>query len=212
MLKRLNSLISEHNEKSGDTLPVQAPSSESADYFFEKTRDLILDSEQKFKGESLENKCFFWLQGEQDAEQPKSLYKLYLSVLWEELKALGFTHFFCIRVGYWFNDGIAAIMLLPESWRYYLGNPAVAARTMELKNIFPGETPEEIIDSVRAFLTQLKVPEKLSAFPDLSKDLMERTALSAGENKMKLELAPRRVPLEQSRLILQDILLKSYGE
>lgn len=116
MLKRLNALISEHNEKSGDTLPKQAPASESADYFFEKTRDLILDSEQKFKGESLENKCFFWLQGEQDAEQPKALYKLYLSVLWEELKALGFTHFFCIRVGYWFNDGIAAVMQAQEEF------------------------------------------------------------------------------------------------
>ncbi len=115
----------------------------------------------------------------------------------------------------WFGripHGIAAIMLLPESWRYYLGNPAVAERTMELKKIFPGETPEEIINSFREFLTQLQVPEKLNAFPDLSKELMERTALSAGENKMKLELAPRRVPLEQSRLILQEILLKSYGE
>ena len=115
----------------------------------------------------------------------------------------------------WFGriaHGIAAIMLLPESWRYYLGNPEVAARTMMLKEIFPGNTPEEIIDSCRQFLTELGVPEKLNTFPDLTPELMERTACSAGENKMKLELAPRPVPVDQSRLILQNILLKSYGE
>ena len=32
------------------------------------------------------------------------------------------------------------------------------------------------------------------------------------ENKMKLELAPRPVPVEQSKFVLQEILLKSYGE
>ena len=115
----------------------------------------------------------------------------------------------------WFGriaHGIAAIMLLPESWRFYLGNPEVAARTMELAAIFPGSSPEEIIDSFRTFLTSLGVPEKLKSFPDLDPELMRRTAESAGENKMKLELAPRPVPVEQSKFILQEILLKSYGE
>jgi alcohol dehydrogenase class IV len=83
---------------------------------------------------------------------------------------------------------------------------------MLLSEIFPGRSPAEIIDSFRAFLTELGVPEKLNAFPDLSLELMERTACSAGENKMKLELAPRPVPVEESKSILQDILLKSYGE
>ena len=115
----------------------------------------------------------------------------------------------------WFGripHGIAAIMLLPESWRYYLGNPAVAERTMKLAPLFPGEEPEEVIRSFRRFLTSLGVPEKLRAFPGLTPELMERTAGAAGENKMKLELAPRPVPVEQSRLILREILLKSYGE
>ena len=115
----------------------------------------------------------------------------------------------------WFGrieHGIAAIMLLPESWRYYLGNPAVAERTMLLKDIFPGTVPEEVIDSFRRFLSSLGVPEKLKVFPGLTPELMELTAASAGENKMKLELAPRRVPMEESKLILQNILLKTYGE
>ena len=56
------------------------------------------------------------------------------------------------------------------------------------------------------------VPEYLNAFPDLSLELMERTASSASENKMKLELAPRPVPVEQSKSVLQEILFKSYGE
>ena len=82
---------------------------------------------------------------------------------------------------------------------------------MELAPLFPGETPEEVILSFRKFLTGLGVPEKLNAFPGLSPELMERTAGAAGENKMKLELAPRPVPVEQSKPILQEILLKSYG-
>ena len=68
-----------------------------------------------------------------------------------------------------------------------------------------------MIRSFRKFLTELGVPEKLSAFPLLTRELMERTAGAAGENKMKLELAPRPVPVEQSKPILQEILLKSYG-
>jgi alcohol dehydrogenase class IV len=83
---------------------------------------------------------------------------------------------------------------------------------MELAAIFPGSSPEEIIGSFRTFLTSLGVPEKLKSFPDLDPELMRRTAESAGENKMKLELAPRPVPVEQSKFILQEILLKSYGE
>ena len=49
-------------------------------------------------------------------------------------------------------------------------------------------------------------------FQELKVEVMELTAMSAGENKMKLELAPRPVPVEKSKLILQNILLKSYGE
>lgn len=113
----------------------------------------------------------------------------------------------------WFGrieHGMAVVMLLPEAWRYYLGNPEVAARTMELAPLFPGNTPEEVIVSFRKFLASVGVPPSLAAYPLLTLELMAQTAKSAGANRMKLELAPRPVPLEESEKILLDILTKAY--
>ena len=112
----------------------------------------------------------------------------------------------------WFGrieHGIAAIMLLPECWKWYLGNEAVAKRTMQLKGIFNGDTPEEIIDDIRRFLTDIGVAEDFSSFPDITDELLEKTAKAAKENPMKLELAPRRVPLEDSYEVIRNILSKT---
>ena len=112
----------------------------------------------------------------------------------------------------WFGrieHGIAAIMLLPECWKWYLGNEKVAARTMELAGIFNGNTPVEIIDDIRNFLTSIGVPKNFAPFNDINDELLEKTALAAKENPMKLELAPRRVPLEDSYQIIKDILNKT---
>lgn len=114
----------------------------------------------------------------------------------------------------WFGrieHGLAVAILLPEAWKYYLGNPAVAARTMELAPIFPGSTPEEIIESFKAFLNKVGVSPNLSVYPGITRELLKLTAKSASANKMKLELAPRPVPLEDSEKILSGILEKSYN-
>ena len=113
----------------------------------------------------------------------------------------------------WFGrlaHGIAVAMLLPTSWRYYLGNPAVAERTMQLAPIFPGRNPEEVITSFRDFLDRLGVPKALRECPGITPELLEATAASAGENRMKLELAPRPVPVAESRGILSAILKQAY--
>ena len=113
----------------------------------------------------------------------------------------------------WFGriaHGEAVALLLPEAWKYYLANPAVAARTMELSDIFPGTTPLEVIASYRSFLDSLGMPEKLSHWHAITPELLEKTARSGCENKMKLENAPQAVPLEQSYEILLDIMNKSY--
>lgn len=113
----------------------------------------------------------------------------------------------------WFGrleHGIAVAMLLPASWNYYLGNPAVAERTMQLASIFPGETPREVIASYRDFLDRLGVPKALRECPGITPELLESTAASAGENRMKLELAPRPVPVAESRGILSAILKQAY--
>ena len=109
----------------------------------------------------------------------------------------------------WFGrieHGIAAILLLPAAWRYYLEEPSVAERTMLLRDVFGGKVPSEVVAGFRAFLTSLGVPKSLAAYPDITPELLEKTAASGRENAMKLELAPRRVPLERSREILSAIL------
>ena len=113
----------------------------------------------------------------------------------------------------WFGriaHGEAVVLLLPEAWRYYLANPAVAARTMELAGIFPGNSPLEVISSFREFITAAGMPEKLSAWPEITPELLMRTAASGCENRMKLDLAPNPVPLDKSYDILLDIMQKSY--
>jgi len=109
----------------------------------------------------------------------------------------------------WFGrieHGIAVALLLPGAWKYYIQRGEVAARTMRLKEIFPGESPAEIISSYRDFLTKCGVPESLKAFPDITPELLDSTAKNAGQNKMKLDLAPNPVPLEKSYEILLNIL------
>ncbi len=109
----------------------------------------------------------------------------------------------------WFGriaHGDAVAVLLPECWRYYLVNPAVAARTMELADIFPGSTPDEVISSYESLLDSVGMPGGLSAWQDIDAELIEKTARSGAENKMKLELAPQPVPLDKSFEILRAIL------
>ena len=113
----------------------------------------------------------------------------------------------------WFGrieHGIAAALLLPAAWRYYLAEPSVAERTMMLKDIFGGSTPEQGVANFRECLTSLGVPPSLKAYRDITPELLQRTASSGRENPMKLELAPRRVPLERSGEILSAILEAAY--
>ena len=112
----------------------------------------------------------------------------------------------------WFGKlehGIAVAMLLPECWRYYLGNPAVAERTMQLAPVFPGATPEAVIVSYRRFLDGINVPATLRDCPGITPELLAATAKNGAQNKMKLENAPRPVPVEDSERILAEILEKT---
>ena len=113
----------------------------------------------------------------------------------------------------WFGrieHGIAAALLLPASWEYYLAEPSVAERTLMLRDVFGGDAPGEVVRGFRAFLTRIGVPRSLAAYPDITPELLARTARSGSENRMKLELAPRRVPLERSTEILSSILEAAY--
>ena len=113
----------------------------------------------------------------------------------------------------WFGrieHGIAAALLLPASWRYYIAEPSVSERTMMLGEVFGGATAADVVANFRAFLSSVGVPASLAEYPEITPELLRRTAASGRENPMKLELAPRRVPLGQSGEILSAILEAAY--
>lgn len=88
----------------------------ASEYFKQKTTCFFKDSEEHFKGEDLSCRCLVWLQGESDVNLTTLQYKTLLEVFWNTYKKLGFTHFMCIRVGYFGSDGIAKIMKAQEEF------------------------------------------------------------------------------------------------
>lgn len=108
--------------------------------------------------------------------------------------------------------GIAASMLLPPFWRYYLAEKAVAKRTMLLADVFPSDapqkTPEAVVDAAAAFIAEYAGVPKLSALPGFDAAMVERIAADAVKNPMKLASAPRPVSPENAAEIISGILKK----
>jgi alcohol dehydrogenase class IV len=115
----------------------------------------------------------------------------------------------------WFGKiehGIAAATLLPSAWAYYLESEKVEERTLELQGIFSetAKSPQEILNAYVDFLRKLSVPVALKEHKGIDKELLRQTAKTAGENKMKLELSPKPVPLEKSEEVLSEILENAW--
>ncbi|MBE6381147.1 MAG: iron-containing alcohol dehydrogenase [Lentisphaerae bacterium] len=113
----------------------------------------------------------------------------------------------------WFGrieHGIAVARLLPAAWRYYIGRDLVAQRTLEIGSVLGGSTPEAVIGNYEKLLDAWQVPQ-LKDFPELDQDLLDKTCCSAGANRMKLDLAPRPVPLEASQAVLNEILKQAFA-
>ncbi len=106
--------------------------------------------------------------------------------------------------------GIAASMLLPPFWRYYLAEPKAAERTMLLADVFPSEktqtTPEDVVDAAAAFIAQYSGAPKLSALHCFNAAMVEKIASDAVKNPMKLASAPRPVDPESAAGIISGIL------
>ena len=112
--------LDRYNQKYGTsydaTVPEDHRKSGAPEYFLEKCKDFFADAEKHFEGDDLSNRCFFWLQGESDTKRSATEYEIKLSILWEQLKAIGFTHFFCIRVDYFNTDNIYRVMQAQENF------------------------------------------------------------------------------------------------
>ena len=112
--------ITEFNQINGTTYATEPPSaramSGAAEYFLTKCKDFFADAEDFFVNDILSFRCFFWLQGESDITRSALEYELMLDVLWDALKKIGFTRFFCIRVDYFGDERIERIMRAQESF------------------------------------------------------------------------------------------------
>ena len=108
--------------------------------------------------------------------------------------------------------GIAASMLLPPFWRYYLAEKAVAERTTLLADVFPSKakqkTPEDVVDAAAAFIAKYAGAPKLSALPCFDAAMVDRIATDAVKSPMKLASAPRPVAPENAAEIISGILKK----
>ena len=114
----------------------------AAEYFFEKSRDFFKDAEARFGKELSGNKCFFWLQGESDAGRSSVEYEIKMDILWERLKEIGFTHFFCIRIDYFGADGIYKVMAAQESFASRHRDAYMLTRAASYL-AYPGQNEEE---------------------------------------------------------------------
>jgi hypothetical protein len=132
---------------------------EASAYFDRKVSDFFADAAARFPGEDQSAKVFVWCQGETNADSGRESYKMRLEILWEHLRSLGFTHFFCVRVGFWGSgDGkrIHEVMQAQEEFCRENENCYIITRAMSLMP-YPGiknedwfvEPPEEKYENCR---------------------------------------------------------------
>ena len=114
--RRLARYNREHNTDFDSTVPAKNRMQGAPESCLEKCRDFFADAEQRFAGDDLSNRCFFWLQGESDTKKSAVEYEIKLSVIWDALKEIGFTHFFCIRIDYFGAENIYRVMQAQENF------------------------------------------------------------------------------------------------
>lgn len=109
---------------------------------------------------------------------------------------------FCGKASH--GDAVAA--LLPHFWRFYLAEPEVRKRTMCLAPFFPGDTPEEVIDSFRTFLRSCGGETDPGRLAQTGAEMIDKLAEDALLNPVKLTGAPRSVTPENCRAVFHEVL------
>ncbi len=106
------------------------PMQEGAHRFFTQKSLALFDAAAEKFGDAVGKKVFVWLQGESNAKDSKEEYKLKLEILHRHLKAMGFDHFFCVRVGYWGSPKILDIILAQEEFCRETENACIISRAV----------------------------------------------------------------------------------
>ena len=115
-VKRISAYNKAHGTNYDETPPTPNAKYPAWDCFFEKCKYFFEDAKKRFDGDNLTSRSLIWLQGESDAGSSAVQYEIKLSVFWEELKKIGFTHFFVVRVDYFGSNGILNVMQAQEDF------------------------------------------------------------------------------------------------
>ncbi len=78
---------------------------EASEYFNTKVSDFFSEARTYFSNEDTSCKVLVWCQGESNADDTCEKYLTSLNYLWKKARSLGFTHFFCVRIGNWIHNG-----------------------------------------------------------------------------------------------------------
>lgn len=117
MREEFNRYLADYNQKNNtDLQPMHPDHGAAGTYFYQKCRDFFRDAEERFPTEDTSCRALFWLQGESDVKFPTEVYRKELEMLWDACRAIGFTHFFCIRVDFFGDERIVAIMRAQEEF------------------------------------------------------------------------------------------------
>ncbi len=119
MAEKYNERITCYNSEHGTDHPklnTEPRFRAAGEYLLLKSTDFFLDAKKRFAEDDTSDKCFIWLQGESDAKRSAEEYGIKMDVLWEGLKQIGFTHFFCARVDYFGSSDIYKIMQAQEDF------------------------------------------------------------------------------------------------
>lgn len=131
-------------------------------------------------------------------------------------KGTGLPHGFSFSFFDSIPHGSGVTLTLPYSWAYSL--PAVEAKTRELARVFgvSGEgdikdVGKNVIGALMEFYRKVGHPTRLSEIEGIDQDRLRKAASDMLKNPSKLANAPRPVPPERSREILEDILNAAYS-
>ena len=138
MVEHYNKTVEKHNachNSDWKTINSSPMRNGASAYFDEKVTDFFSDAKKHFEGEDTSVKALVWCQGESDRAISCEEYKLRLEILWSHMKTLGFTHFFCVRVGFWGDklpNNIYEIMRAQEDFCRESENCYIVTRAMSL--------------------------------------------------------------------------------
>ena len=142
-------IIEKHNEESGDSLSTDPRLADqqagAAEYFLEKCRDFFEEARERFPTEDTSEKILVWIQGESDADRTAVEYEAYLSALWEGLREIGFTKFFMLRIDFWGDVRIRAVMDAQERFCRHNKDAYMMSRAL---SFIPYAEPTGLLSSV----------------------------------------------------------------